>query len=154
MLCKTHSACEDRSANRSEPFESCLRWQYVYEIVAARANQSFITKHHRSQVFTKYLLALCLNISCAQVALYICETRRRVKWRHVAAAGSLSSKQVEAAQTPARKVSQMVWMRTVITYLLGGESERSREEEKRREQDKQSQLIGPCEMPNYVFFLL
>lgn len=123
-----------------------------FEFEAARANQSFITKHHQSRVFTKYLLALCLNIRCTQAAFYNCDTRRLVKWRHVAAAGSLGSKQVAAAQTPARKVSQMVWMRTVITYLLDGESERHAEREKRREWDKQSQLIRACEIPNSVSY--
>lgn len=38
--------------------------------------------------------------------------------------GLKKKKKVEAVQTPARKASQMVWMRTVITYLVVGQSER------------------------------
>lgn len=40
-------------------------------------------------------------------------------------------KKMEAVQTPARKVSQMVWMRTVITYLVAGLSERGQRERKK-----------------------
>lgn len=55
---------------------------------------------------------------------------KHTEQQHAAEVGPRVQKQAEATQPPARTVSQMVRMRTVITYLAVGLTERGHRKDK------------------------